>query len=100
MGTGIWSLDLQALSLELAMGVYPLSLLLVTYMLISLYDRNFTPIVTIWKPFQAVLQYTKGKIEMRTTLIDAFCTFFLLSNTKLLSSCVDLLVPVTVYDRA
>ena len=110
---GIWSLDffrsfdlgiclgidtMQALSLELVVGVYPLSLLLVTCMLIRLYDRNFAPIVTIWKPFQAVLQYTKRKIETRTTLIDAFCTFFLLSNTKLLNSCVDLLVPVTVYE--
>ena len=110
---GIWSLDffrsfdlgiclgidtMQALSLELAVGVYPLSLLLATYMLIRLYDRNFTPIVTIWKPFQAVLQYTKSKIETRTTLIDAFCSFFLLSNAKLLSSCMDLLVPVTVYE--
>ena len=110
---GIWSLDffrsfhleiclgidtIQALFLELAVGIYPLSLLLVTYMLIHLYDRNFTPIVTIWKPFRAVLRYTKRKIELRTTLIDAFCTFFLLSNTKLLSSCVDLLVPVTVYE--
>ena len=110
---GIWNLDffrsfdlgiclgidsMQALSLDLAVGVYPLSLLLVTYMLIHLYDRNFAPIVTIWKPFQVVLRYTKRKIEMRTTLIDAFCTFFLLSNTKLLSSCADLLMPVTVYE--
>ena len=113
MRYGIWNLDffrsfdlgiclgidtMQALSLELAVGVYPLSLLLVTYMLIRLYDSNFAPIVTIWKPFQAVLQYTKRKIETRTTLIDAFCTFFLLSHTKLLSSCADLLMPVTVYE--
>ena len=89
---------MQALSLELAVGVYPLPLLLVTYMLIHLYDCNFTPIVTIWKPFQVVILYTRGKIETRTSLIDAFCTFFLLSNTKLLSSCMDLLVPVTVYE--
>ena len=110
---GIWSLDffrsfnlgiclgidtMQALALELAVGVYPLSLLFVTYVLIRLYDRNFTPIVAIWKPFQAILSYTKRKIETRTTLIDPFCTFFLLSNVKLLSSCVDLLVPVTVYE--
>ena len=110
---GIWSLDffrsfdlgiclgidtMQALALELAVGVYPLSLLLVTYVLIRLYDRNFTPIVSIWKPFQAVLKYTKRKIETRTTLIDPFCTFFFLSNAKLASSCVDLLVPVTVHE--
>ena len=69
-----------------------------TYILIHLYDCNFKPIVIIWKPVQAVLLYTKRKIETRTTLVDAFCTFFLLSNTKLLSACVDLLIPVTVYE--
>ena len=110
---GVWNLDffrsfnlgiclgidtIQALALELAVGAYPLLLLLGTYVLIHLYDRNFKPIVIIWKPVQAVLQYTKRKIETRTTLIDAFCTFFLLSNTKLLSACVDLLIPVTVYE--
>ena len=110
---GVWNLDffrsfnlgiclgidtIQALALELAVGVYPLLLLLATYVLIHLYDRNFKPIVIIWKPVEVVLQYTKRKIETRTTLIDAFCTFFLLSNTKLLSACVDLLIPVTVYE--
>ena len=68
------------------------------HVLIHLYDCNFKPIVIIWKPVQAVLLYTKRKIETRTTLVDAFCTFFLLSNTKLLSACVDLLIPVTVYE--
>ena len=110
---GIWSLDffrsfnlgiclgidtMQVLALELAVGVYPLSLLLVTYVLIRLYDRNFIPIVSIWKPFQAITNFTKRKMETRTTLIDPFCTFFLLSNAKLASSCMDLLVPVTVYE--
>jgi hypothetical protein len=94
LGTDI----LQTLALELAVGVYPLLLLLLTYLLIRLYDRSFKPIVMIWKPFQAVLRCTKRKIKTKTTLIDAFCTFFLLTNAKLLSSCIDLLVPVTVYE--
>ena len=87
---GVWNLDffrsfnlgiclgidtIQALALELAVGVYPLLLLLATYVLIHLYDRNFKPIVIIWKPVEGVLQYTKKKIKTRTTLVDAFALF-------------------------
>ena len=59
---GIWNLDffrsldlgiclsigsLQTLALDLAVGVYPLLLMIPTYLLISLYDRNFRPIVIV-----------------------------------------------------
>ena len=46
---------MQALSLELAVGVYPLSLLLATYMLIRLYDRNFTPSGNPFRWFYSIL---------------------------------------------
>jgi hypothetical protein len=110
---GIWNLDffrsfdmgiclgtntLQTLALDIAVGIFPLLLLLLTYSLISLNDRKFRPIVFLWRPFQVILQYTQRSIESKTTLIDAFSTFFLLSNNKLLSSSTDLLVPVTVHE--
>ena len=56
---GIWNLDflrsvdidiclpvdtLTALALDVAVGIYPLLLILITYFLIKLYDRNFTPL--------------------------------------------------------
>ena len=109
---GIWNLDffrsfdlgiclgtdtLQTLVLDLAVGVYPLLLMLLTYVLICLYDRNFKPIVVIWRPFQAVFVFFQGKVEIRTSLIDVFCTFFFLTNIKLLSASIDILVPVHVY---
>ena len=109
---GIWNLDffrsfdlgiclgtdtLQTLALDLAIGVYPLLLMLLTYILIHLYDCNFKPIVVIWRPFQAVFGFFQGKIETRTSLIDAFCTFFFLTNIKLLSASIDILIPVHVY---
>ena len=109
---GIWTLDflrsfdlgiclgtdtLQSLALELAIGVYPLLLMLITYFLIRLYDRNFQPLVIIWKPFRTVLRLFRRNWDVRTSLIDAFATFFLLSNVKLLCVSYDLLVPVKVY---
>ena len=109
---GIWNLDffrsldlgiclemdtLQTLALDLAVGVYPLSLLLLTYVLIRLYDTNFKPIVILWKPFHAVFGLFRRNWEVKTSLIDAFSTFFLLSNVKFLSVSFDLLVPVKVY---
>ena len=109
---GIWNLDffrsfdlgiclgtdtLQTLALDLAVGVYPLLLMLLTYILIHLYDCNFKLIVVIWRPFQAIFGFFQGKIETRTSLIDVFCTFFFLTNVKLLSASIDILVPVNVY---
>ena len=109
---GIWNLDffrsldlgiclgtgsLQTLALDIAVGVYPLLLMIPTYLLIGLYDRNFTPIVLVWKPFKSLFIFFSRGIQTRTSLIDAFATFFLLSNVKLLCSSLDLLAPVTVY---
>jgi hypothetical protein len=109
---GIWNLDffrsfnlgiclgidpIQTLALDMAVGIYPLLLVLITYILVDLYDRNFTPIVFMWKPFQACFHFFQRKLDIRTTLIDVFCTIFFLSNAKLLSASTDLLVPVIVY---
>ena len=109
---GFWNLDffrtldlgiclgtntLQTMALDLAVGVYPLLLMMPTRLLICLYDRNFIFFVAMWKPFQMVLGFFQKNLEIRTSLIDALCTFFLLSNAKLLSSSFDLLVPVAVY---
>ena len=106
---GVWNLDffrslnlkiclgtdtLQTLSLDIAVGVYPILLIVLTYFLIHLYDRSFKPLVVIWKPFHKF----RSNLEMRASVIDAFSTFFLLSNVKFLSVAFDLLVPVQVYE--
>ena len=109
---GMWNLDflrfvdlgicletntLQALSLDLAMGIYPLLLLVLSYLLIHLYDRRIKLFVTIWKPFHNFFGFFRANWEIKTSIIDAFATFFLLSSVKFLSVSFDLLVPVTVY---
>ena len=109
---GIWNLDffrafdlgiclgtdtLQTLSLDLAVGIYPLLLMVLSYVLIDLYDRGFRFLVILWKPFLTFFRLFCRNWEIRTSLIDAYATFFLLLNVKFLSVSFDLLAPVRVY---
>ena len=109
---GIWNLDffrsvkfgiclgtdtLQTLTLDLIVGVYPLLLMVVTYVLIGLYDRNFKPLVIIWKPFRRLFGLFRENWDLRTSTIDAFVTTLLLTNIKLQSVSFDLLTPVKIY---
>ena len=109
---GIWNLDffrsanfgiclgtdtLQTLTLDLIVGVYPLLLMVVTYVLIELYDRNFKPLVIMWKPFRTLFGMFRKNWDLRTSIIDSFATILLLTNIKLQSVSFDLFTPVTVY---
>ena len=71
--------------------------MLLTYLLIELYDRDFKPLVIMWRPFGLVFSLFRSNWEIRTSLIDVFATFFLLANVKFLSVSFDLLAPVKVY---
>ena len=109
---GIWNLDffrsynsgiclqtdaLDTLSLDLAVATYPLLLMVLTYLMIMAYDNNFRPLVILMKPFLTLLAFYKSNWNIRTSTIDSFLTFTLLSNVKLLNLCADLLTPVSVY---
>ena len=109
---GIWNLDfirpfdlgiclgtdtLETLSLDIVVAIYPLLLMVLSYVLIDLYDRNFRLLVILWKPFLKVFSLFRRNWEIRNSVIDAYATFFLLSNVKFLSASFDLLVPVKVY---
>ena len=108
---GIWNLDflrsldlgiclpvdtLTALALDVSVGVYPLLLILITYVLIKLYDRNFTPLVTVWKPFATFVGLFRRNWDIKTSLVDAFITFLYLCSVKFMSVSFDLLAPVHV----
>ncbi len=109
---GIWNLDffrtfnrgicletdtLTTLSLDFVIAIYPLFLITLTYFLIILHDRNTTPLTTLLKPFLTFFSYFKKNWNIRTSAIDSFATFILLSNVKLLATCIDILTPVDVY---
>ena len=88
---------IQALALDFLPALYPFLLILISYFLIELYDRKIACIVKIWKPFHIVLTFFRKSWDIRTSVIDSFATFFLLSNIKILSVSTDLLVPTQIY---
>ena len=109
---GVWNLDffrifdlgicletstLFTFSLDLIVAVYPLLLMIVTYLMITLHDRNFRLVVVMWSPFRRIFSLFCDKWDIRSSVIDSFATFFLLSNVKFLSVTYDLLIPVQVY---
>ena len=109
---GIWNLDfvrafttgiclkidsLSILALDYGIAVFPLLLTLLSYCLIELHDRNFRVIVFIWKPFRHLLMLFRHNWNSRTSVVDAYSTFFTLSYIKLLNVSFDMLVPTRVY---
>ena len=108
---GLWNLDffrpyysdlclgidiLPTLALDYAIAVYPLLLMAVTYLLIVLND-NFKVVTILWRPFRHISSLFRRNWNIRTSVIDAFGTFLLLSFLKFLSVSFDLLVFTKVY---
>ena len=52
----------------------------------------------IWKPFRLVFKLFRRNWDVRTSVIDSFATFFLLSYVKVLSVSADLLAFTFVYE--
>ena len=63
----------------------------------ELHDRKVAWVVTVWKPIHNVLSKFQKSWDIRTSIIDSFTTFFLLSYVKVLNMTTDLLVPTVVY---
>ena len=76
---------LQALALDYISAAYPLLLLLVLYVCVELHDRNFRPLVWCWNPFHKYFVYCRRRLSPKTSIIDAFATFILLSYVKFLT---------------
>ena len=109
---GIWSLDffrpfysdlclgigiLPTLALDYVIAVYPLLLMIISYLLIVLYDRNYRVVTIMWRPFRFLFSLFRRNWDIRTSVIDAYATFFLLSYMKFLNVSFDLLAPTQVY---
>lgn len=75
--------SLYSLALGYLSAFYPMLLILLSYICIQLHDRNFRPLVWVWKPFRACLIRLRHSWQPKTSIIDAFATFLMLSYTKL-----------------
>ena len=112
---GIWNLDffrllyhpfclhpemttLQVLALDYAIAVYPLLLIVFTYLLVEMHDHNVRIVVWLWKPFHAYFVRFRRNSNIKGSLINAFATFLLLSYVKFLHTSFAFLFPVNVYN--
>ena len=108
---GVWNLDffrtliphiclevntLQALALDYAIACYPLLLIVVSYVLIELHARSCRLLVYLWRPFRRFFIHFRKQWNIKTSVIEVFATFLLLSNFKFLSVSFDLLIPTEV----
>ena len=109
---GVWNLDffrpfysdlclgigiLPTLALDYAIAVYPLFLMIISYLLVTLYGRNYKIVTLVWSPFRVLFSRLRRKWDMKTSVVDAYATFFFLSNVKFFSASFDLLIPMKVY---
>ena len=111
---GIWNLDffrlmykpfclhpqmtvIQSLALDYLIALYPLLLVAITYWLVSLYGRNCTVVVYLWRPLRKILRPISYDLDIKSTLIESFSTLYLLSVVKIQSVSLDLLFPTPLY---
>ena len=97
---GVWNLDvaqglftgdlclsgnitiLTAFCLQYVTALFPLVLMLITYVLIELHARDCRILVKLWRPIHNFIARFRRKLDQKTSVIDAFATFLLLSYTK------------------
>ena len=111
---GIWNLDffrtvippiclplstLQTLALDYLVALYPLVLVLVTYALLTAYERGVGVVVLLCTPFHRCAVRLRKKWKLKHSIIDAFVTFLLLSYVKLLNTSIDFLILMNVYEK-
>ena len=88
---------LQLSALEYGIVVYPVVLILITYLLVKLHDRNIWPIVLLWKPLNYFIKPLRKFFKLKTSLIDVFASFLFLSSCRLLLTSMYILFPTVVY---
>ena len=87
----------QILLLEYAIAIYPLFLILLTFILVKMHD-NFAFVVWLWKPFHRCLAVFRRQWNIRSYLVPTFATFIVLSYVKILNTSFEFLRPSLLYD--
>jgi len=90
--------SIHTLMLEYISAIYPLCLIAITYACIELHDRNFRPIVWLWRPFHKCFTRTRRSWDSHASIIDVFATFVLLSYLKFLFVSLLLLYGTTIHN--
>ena len=83
---------LEVLALDYLIAVYPMLLMVIAYSLVELHGYGFRPVLYMWRPFHYFFARFRREWDLRTSIIDTFVTFFILSTTRLLDVSFHLLM--------
>ena len=86
------------LALQYISALYPLVLSMLAYIIIELHARNFRPVVRLWRPLCLLFVRFRRTWQPKTSVMDAFAAFILLSYTKFVRVSLSLLTPSHVFN--
>ena len=88
---------LHILLLDYLIAVYPMILLLATYLVVEFRDRSF-PIRVLFGPLHQCLHYFRKEWDIKSSLIGSFATVLVLAYSKILDISFSLLTPTYLFD--
>ena len=89
---------IHVLSLRYLSALYPLCLIVVAYVLIELHARNCRILVWLWKPLCFLCVRFRQSWRAKTSVVDAFAAFILLSYVKVVRISLLLTTFTSIYD--
>ena len=92
--------QIHVLALDYIPALYPLLLIVLTYVSIELHDRDCRVLVWLWRPFGRCFSQVRilRRLNPKASVLNAFASFWLLSYTKLLFVSCSLLGFTTVHN--
>ena len=90
---------LHALALDYIRAIYPMFLIVFFYICIKLHANNFRPIVWCWRPWHRHFVFCRKSFDPRTSVINAFATFMLLSYIRLITTTQFLLTYSQLFNK-
>ena len=79
---------------------YPLCLIAVTWISVELHDRNFKPLVWLWRPFNRCFLRFNRRWNKKSDIINVFASFFLLSFRKTFYQTLFFVLPQWVQNQS
>ena len=86
---------LQAKFLEYVIALFPLVVLLVVYFGIKLYNKGYWIVFCLCRPVISCLARLRQRVDIQTSLVDAFATFIILAINKI--GCTSFIILQPVY---
>ena len=90
--------NINVLLLNFVSVLYPLFLVISTYIFIELHARNFRPIIIMWKPFGRCLSKVRRNWSATDSIVHAYATLLFLTFSTLNHNVLQILKSTNVYN--